>query len=195
VEGRVIGCVCEDGRSGNQVCTNDQFGPCECTGELTDAGAEGDAGEGDAGFDDAGFEERDSGSRDTGPRDIGADDGGPRDTGVRDVGVPDVGFPDTGASDTGPRDVGFPDTGVRDAGFFDAGSFDAGSFDASFPDFDGGVGSACTSDLDCNVGLPLAVLICEQNACEFSCFYYELFESRSICVSPQVCDWTTGRCL
>jgi hypothetical protein len=194
VEGRAIACMCADGRMGQQVClANDQYGPCECTGEFFDAGDE-DSGPEDADLEkDAGF---DSGF-DTGFPDSGFDSGfdsGPRDTGAgdADAGDADSGPRDVGG-DSGVRDTGFPDSGFPDSGFPDVGSPFG---DGGLPDFDGGTGGPCVSDTDCNINnpLPLPIYICEQNVCEWGCLYYELLGT-PICVSPQVCDFVTGRCL
>ena len=193
VEGRVIGCVCSDGRMGSQVClANDQYSVCECTGSL-DGSVGGDGGEeedgsvfekdaasGDAGFEDSGFSE-DSGFRE----DAAFSDAGSSDAGF-DSGV-DSGF------DSGPRDTGAGDTdsGVRDVGTPDVGF---PGTDGGLPDFDAGTGGPCSTDTECNSGLPFPILICELNVCEFGCLYYE-FLGTPICVSPQVCDFLTGRCL
>jgi len=193
VEGRVIACVCSDGRTGNQTClANDQFSACECSGELKDAGDQDDGGFEDSGSGDVGFRE-DVGFGDSGfdgglPNDAG--DSGPRDVGFEDSGF-DSGFPDSGFPDSGFPDSGF-DSGIRETGFPDTGPI----FDGGFPDFDGGTGGPCSTDTDCNLNnpLPLPLYICVQNTCEFGCLYYE-FVGTPICVSPQVCDFTTGRCL
>jgi hypothetical protein len=195
VEGRVIGCVCSDGRSGSQVClADDQFSACECTGPIADAGGGDDAGEEDGSLD------KDSGSGDGGfadaasREDAGFEDGG-FDGGIGDTGAGDA---DSGGFDggfdagfDGGFDAGF-DSGAQDTGFPDASPFP----DGGLPDFDAGTGGPCSSDLDCNQGsgFPIPVYICEQSTCELGCLYYELFGT-PICVSPQVCDFTTGRCL
>jgi hypothetical protein len=123
---------------------------------------------------------------------------GPRDGGftpIRDAGfLPgrDAGFPP--GRDAGfppPRDAGFP----RDAGPppRDAGPPRA---DAGFPTADGGlqgVGDPCQTDVECNMGLPFPVLICEMNVCEASCLFNQI--NGIPCPAGTTCDLQSGRCI
>ena len=177
VDGQTAACSCSDGRRGSQVCSSAMYGACECSGAARDGGLE-DAGVVDAGSerDAGGSTETDAGTTRDAGTDVRPDAGSPRDGGVqppRDGGAPRDGGvrPPRDGGVRPPRDGGTP--GTRDGG----------------PDL---IGSPCSSDFDCNDGLPFPFLICEQNICVESCLLNEF--NGIPCPAGLVCDPFMGRC-
>ena len=164
-EGQTRACTCSDGRAGAQVCSQDRYEMCSCTGPV-DTGVASDSGftVDDAGFIDFGTQE---------PHDAGfVDFGFPenRDVGFIDFGFPDSGvWPDATVFDSGVRDAGFPDSGLRDTGVRDTG-----------PLPDANVGP-CTTHEEC--GAPL--FYCDMG----TCLQATICLSSAECPQGQLCHY------